>query len=99
MADYYGDDLAEVDDSPWIREVTVEGWVILTKDKRIRRPGPERTAVIETKARMFCLSTGKLTGAEMADRVVFHRHRIVQRCRKAGPFAYVLQKNVLERVI
>lgn len=98
MADLYGDHLAEQDDATWIREVTGKGWVILSKDKRIRRNAIEKAAVVDVGARLFCLSTGELTGRQQAERFVHHGARMIQRCTKDGPFIYLVHADRLERL-
>lgn len=99
MVDFYGEELAEEDDVEWIEEVTDLGLVILTKDKKIRRTEAEKEAVRRCGAKMFCLPTGKLTGPQMAERFVHHRHRIIQHSRKDGPFIYSVYPDRLDRVI
>jgi hypothetical protein len=99
MVDFYGEELAEEDDVEWIEEVTDLGLVILTKDKGIRRKEAEKEAVLRCGAKMFCLPTGELTGRQMADRFVHHRHRIIQRSQKDGPFIYNVYPDRLERLV
>jgi predicted nuclease of predicted toxin-antitoxin system len=53
-------------DETWIPEVAAQGWVILTKDKNIRRRQGEREAVLTADARVFTLSSGNMRGADMA---------------------------------
>ncbi len=67
--DYFGQ---TTPDSTWIPDVTVRGWVILTKDKNIRRPRGEREEVLTTRARVFTLTSGNLSGQRMAE--IFIRH-------------------------
>jgi hypothetical protein len=54
------------EDPKWIAEVSRRGWAIITKDRRIRHRPLERAAVVAARARMFALTGGNLTGAEMA---------------------------------
>lgn len=63
MADVYpnlGEDLA---DETWIPEVTARGWIILLKDDRVRSNPAERAAILDSAARVFCVTRGNLTGA------------------------------------
>jgi predicted nuclease of predicted toxin-antitoxin system len=53
-------------DEDWIPEVSRRGWVILTKDKNIRRTAGEREAALTSKARIFTLSSGNMQGQVMA---------------------------------
>jgi predicted nuclease of predicted toxin-antitoxin system len=59
-------------DETWIPVVARRGWVILTKDKNIRRPGGERETVLTAAARIFTLCSGNMRGADMA--ALFVRH-------------------------
>lgn len=67
--DHFAPDAA---DRLWIPEVTARGWIILTKDKNIRRPGRERDYVIQANARVITLTSGNMRGADMA--AIFVQH-------------------------
>ncbi|MFY9662332.1 MAG: hypothetical protein WAJ97_17045 [Terriglobales bacterium] len=54
-------------DNLWLSEVSRRGWVVLTKDKRIRYRASELAAVSTTKARVFTLTAGSIQAREMAD--------------------------------
>lgn len=53
-------------DEDWLSEVGRRGWVVLTKDDRIRYRVTERTALTSAKVRAFVLTSSQLQGAEMA---------------------------------
>jgi predicted nuclease of predicted toxin-antitoxin system len=53
-------------DQEWLSEVGVRGWVVLTKDKRIKHRLLEMNAVLSARARVFTLTAGDLQGQEMA---------------------------------
>ena len=53
-------------DDDWIPQVTARGWVILTKDKNIRRAGGERETVLLSNSRVITLASGNMRGAAMA---------------------------------
>jgi len=55
------------EDSVWLPFVGQKGWILLTKDKRIRFNQLEKTAVRRYRVREFYFSSGNYTGAEMAD--------------------------------
>lgn len=90
--------LDELDDEIWIAEQTELGRALLTKDKRIRRLRQEHEAVERASAKMFCLPKGDMTGPQQAARFYENRHRIIQQCRKDGPYIFAVQKASLERV-
>lgn len=73
--EFHQDHFAEdADDETWITEVGQRGWVVLTKDKAIRRKPIELLAVQVANVRMFSLSSGNLTGEEMGR--VFVQNRL-----------------------
>lgn len=57
-------------DDTWLLEVGKRGWVVLTKDDRIRYRSTERAAVVAAHVALFALSSGNLTGGEMAQAFV-----------------------------
>jgi hypothetical protein len=54
------------EDQFWLREVGRRGWVVLTKDQRIRYRPMELEALRSSGARVFVLIAGNLRGAEIA---------------------------------
>lgn len=67
IADHYEDDAQNVPDEQWITNGCRRGWVLLTKDKRIRYRTGELAAL---DGHLFCLVGGNATVAEMAGRLV-----------------------------
>jgi predicted nuclease of predicted toxin-antitoxin system len=63
----HGDHFAEDEkDERWLREVGKQGWIVLTKDKNIRYHLLEIAALIRGAVSAFILTSGNLTGSEMA---------------------------------
>ena len=59
---------ADTPDHVWLADVGARGWLILTKDKRIRRRPAEIHALRAAGAKAFFLSSSKdLTGPQMAE--------------------------------
>lgn len=54
------------EDAVWLPAVGKRGWVVLTKDKWIRRRDMERTALEDARVVAFVLTGGNLNGVEMA---------------------------------
>lgn len=54
-------------DVDWLAEVGRRGWVVLSKDERIRRNRIEREALEAARVRAFFLTQQDITGQEMAD--------------------------------
>lgn len=99
LADIYGERRAqEVEDQEWIERAGREGWVVLTKDDRIRYRKVERDAFVAAKLRVFCLTTAKLRANEQTARFVNNINRILQRLRKPGPYIYGVYEKRLERI-
>jgi predicted nuclease of predicted toxin-antitoxin system len=57
-------------DVEWLPSVGERGWIVLTRDKRIRYRSQERTALIQARVRAFVLSGGNLSGPAMAEAFV-----------------------------
>lgn len=53
-------------DVEWLREVGRRGWIVLTRDTRIRYRSLERMALMQAGVRAFVLVAGNLSGPEMA---------------------------------
>jgi PIN like domain len=58
--------LPDAKDEDWLLEVGKRGWIVLTKDDRIRYRVTERTAIASAKVRAFVLTSTQLQGTEMA---------------------------------
>lgn len=53
-------------DREWLTEVGRQGYVVLTKDKHIRRRRAEIAALMAARVAAFVLTSGNLTGTETA---------------------------------
>ena len=78
-------------DRVWLKTVGTRGWVVLTKDQKLRYRPLEISALRESKARVFVLNAGNLRGQEIAEAFVLSMRRICSLLRtRPGPFlAYV----------
>jgi len=54
-------------DEEWLRFVGKNGWVAVTKDKRIRYRTPALEIIKKEKVKLFIFNKGNLTGREMAE--------------------------------
>jgi predicted nuclease of predicted toxin-antitoxin system len=54
------------EDSAWLKKVGEDGWVVLTKDQKLRYRPLEISALRASKARVFVLTAGNLRGTEIA---------------------------------
>jgi predicted nuclease of predicted toxin-antitoxin system len=75
------------EDRVWLQTAGESGWVVLTKDQRLRYRPLEIGALRASSARVFVLTAGNLRGAEIA--AVFET-ALPQMCRilhsRPGPF-------------
>jgi hypothetical protein len=86
-------------DEHWIPNVAARGWVILTKDKNIRRRHSEREATLLAEARMFTLSSGSMRGTVMAAIFVQHLDAMEQTALALmPPFLAVVSHEGIEIV-
>lgn len=87
-------------DVDWIPQVTARGWIILTKDKNIRRAGGERNAVLAAGARVITLVSGNMRGADMAALFADNVKAMEQlAAAQAPPFVAILGPSGLELVL
>ncbi|TDO62704.1 hypothetical protein EV651_106326 [Kribbella sp. VKM Ac-2571] len=68
IADFYHNDATRIPDEEWIAEGCSRGWLLLTKDKRIRYREHELSAL--DAGHLFCLASGNLSLDEMARRFI-----------------------------
>lgn len=99
LAEVYGMPADEsIADTEWLTRAGQLGWVVLMKDDRIRYRPAERAAVLEHQVRAFCLSSGNLRAAEMAQRFIDVLHQMTEACSQPGPFLYTVSSTGLRPV-
>ncbi|QDU18705.1 hypothetical protein ETAA1_05980 [Urbifossiella limnaea] len=74
----------------WLPVAGERGWVVLTKDKAIRRKPAEREKVIAYGVRMFTLPSGSMNGEEMAQ-TFLDSGRDIGRTLHRHPWPFVAQ--------
>lgn len=96
LAEHYGVPADEtVSDPEWLELAGTSGWIVFMKDERIRYRPAERWAVKRYGVRCFCLTSGNLTGEQMAQRFLDNLDGIVTACAGAGPFIYAVHARRL----
>ena len=91
LADHFPVDTPDVE---WLKAVGDKGWIVLTKDKRIRRDSVERAALKSAGVRAFFLTQQALTGEEMADIFAGALQGMVNRgYSQPAPFIYTLSRG------
>jgi predicted nuclease of predicted toxin-antitoxin system len=58
--------LRDEEDRVWLKDVGERGWVVLTKDQKLRYRPLEIVALRASNARVFVLTAGNLRGSEIA---------------------------------
>lgn len=71
-------------DAEWLVDVARRGWVILTKDKDIRRNEIERVAIVRARAACFMLGRGDLSAPRMGRTFVAALPRMRRALRRFG---------------
>lgn len=99
LAEVYGVPADEsIADTEWLAHAGQQGWVVLMKDDRIRYRPAERAAVLDHHVRAFCLSSGNLRAADMAQRYLDILDELTAACRQPGPFLYAVSQTGLRHV-
>jgi predicted nuclease of predicted toxin-antitoxin system len=87
-------------DADWLRVVGRKRWVVLTKDKMLRYPETETTALRDAGVRVFILTAGNLRAIEMADAFARALPKMQRLLRKVpnGFIAKVTRAGVVELI-
>jgi predicted nuclease of predicted toxin-antitoxin system len=81
-------------DEHWLTEAGQRGWIVLTKDHRIRYRHVERLALMKAGVAAFILTSGDLQGDEMAQIFVKALPRIIRFLKShAKPFIAKIAKD------
>jgi hypothetical protein len=81
-------------DSVWLPEVGRNGWILLTKDSRIRYRRNEMQALLSSMAQSFVLVSSNLRGPEIAQIFVKALSRMKRLCqRQTAPFIAHVHKD------
>ena len=97
IADHYPDDASDIPDEDRIAEGCSNGWVLLTKDKRICYRVAELEALQE--GHLFCLVSGNLDIAQMT-RAFLDALPTIERAARDEPvgFWHVYRDGELKRM-
>lgn len=99
MVSIYGPDAEQkVSDETWLQDAGQGGWVVLTKDDRIRRRPAELAAIVRFGVRVACLTNASLTGPQQVKRIMTNINRIDQRWRKPGPWVVAIHERSLTQI-
>ena len=99
LAEHYGRPHDEDAEDPiWIADASERSWIVLREDARIRRRPAEKHAIVDSRARCFCLSHGNLGFTEMAQRYLANWGAIVEASAEPGPFLYSVRASEIARL-
>lgn len=94
LVEHYGKPADEsVADVDWLALCGAQGWPVLMKDEKIRYRAAEREALVNAGVTAFCLSSGNLTSANMAEVLIQHRDVVWERAAVGGAAIWVLSKQ------
>ena len=97
MREHYGETLGQLTNDPdWIALTAQHGWIGFHKDAAIRRNEPERRAVIESRARLFCVPRADITADQLAHRYLSNLAAIAKAAREPGPYIYGVYPNAIQ---
>lgn len=94
----FGRVIEGVPDAVWLGRAGREGWIVFTKDARIRYRVAEIDVLAANKVKAFVLSGGNLSGPEQTRRFISNIARIRRACRREGPFVYAVRERAIEQL-
>jgi hypothetical protein len=96
LSSVYGIREQDIADAEWLRDAGTAGWVVLTKDQRIRRRPLEIAAVVAAGVRAFVLAKGELRAADQAAYFLNNMPHIVETCHRPGPVIYAVHEHRIQ---
>jgi hypothetical protein len=94
LVEHYGKPADEsVADVDWLRLCGDEGWPVLMKDEKIRYRAADREALLTAGVTAFCLASGNLRSADMAEVFVQHRDVVWEKAAAGGAAIWVLSRH------
>jgi predicted nuclease of predicted toxin-antitoxin system len=85
-------------DAEWLPAVGRKGWVVLTKDRHVRRRPIEVQAILSSGVKAFVLTCGDLQGLEQAALLVKVLPKIRRLCRRPGPFIATITRSGIVQI-
>ena len=87
-------------DTDWLHDVGTRGWIVLTKDNRIRYHELERIALLNARVRSFVLTVKGLRGPEIAELFVKALPAMRSTLKKySGPFIAKVTRSAKVKLI
>ena len=79
------DSIGEVSDAKWLREIGERGWLILSRDLRIRYNDVEKQAIKDSGASLFAITAKNVASKDLAQIILKAMKRIVDFARHNDP--------------
>jgi hypothetical protein len=100
MREQYGEQEAQyVSDHDWIALTAERHWIGFNKDASIRRNAVERQTVLNTGARLFCVSRADLLAEDAAAWFIANLAAIARAAQYSGPFIYTVGPHRITRML
>jgi hypothetical protein len=71
---------------------------VLSKDKRLRHDREQQAMMVEHGVKAFVLTSGNLSAADQAARLLANIERIAEAAALDGPFIYAVHARRIERL-
>lgn len=89
-----------VEDEEWLRAVGSRGWLVLTKDQKIRYRQLEREALLNANLKVFCFMSGNVAFPDMANIIAKALPAILRTAEKNDPpFIAGIYRDASVRII
>ncbi len=87
-------------DSVWIPIVASNGWVILTRDKKIAERPAERQAVVDHRAKLVAITSHEKLDLWRQLEIVLNQWRVIERVSTfPGPFMYSITRTSIRSLL
>jgi hypothetical protein len=84
----------DTEDQDWLIEVGAKGWIVFTRDVKIRRRPDEQAALMLAKVRLFSLQTRDVNGALIREIFLKHIDKIKHvAVNQPAPFVASVTRN------
>ena len=87
-----------VPDAEWLERAGREGWIVLSKDKRLRHDRDQQAMMVEHGVKAFVLTSGNLRAPEQADRFLENIERIQSAALAETVCIYAVHAHRIERL-
>jgi hypothetical protein len=97
-AEVFGKRPEGVPDVEWLERAGREGWIVLSKDKRLRHDREQQAMMVEHEVKAFVLTSGNLAASEQALRFLANIDRIASAVLAETVCIYAVHAHQIERL-